>query len=422
MTTVITCTTCQTEINVEQLLAEKITNQLRAQLQDEQKRRDDVHADREQKLNERIREYARQQKDLEKEVNERVKAKENDLRTRLRQQLEAEQAQTVKGLQDEVQRKSGQIKDLQKKELSLLKLETELAEKQAGIELQVAKKVAEERTAIEARARQAEQESQLFKLREKDELLDSMKKKFEDMQRRMEQGSMQTQGEVMETAIEELLTAHFPHDDVEPVAKGLNGADVILSVNTRMGRSCGRIVFESKRTKAFNYAWLTKLLDDQQRHGGEVAVLVTEVMPKELTQFGPLQGVWVCSYREVAALTAVLRESLFRMADVRSAHENRGEKMQLVYDYLISSQFQQQISATVRTYTEMQQQLEKEKRQAIKAFKIREKQLETVVMNTVQVFGAFKGIVGKELVDFDEPELAPADEMLMLDETESQTA
>jgi len=204
---------------------------------------------------------------------------------------------------------------------------------------------------------------------------DDQKKLAEEMRRKAEQGSMQLQGEVQELALEELLRASFPFDEISEVGKGVRGADCIQTVRNNFGQECGRIIYESKRTQSFSPDWIEKLKADMRSQGATLAVIVTQTMPRDMNCFGEKNGVWICSFSEVKALTYVLRDGIIRIFNASRSQENKGDKMQLLYNYLTSGEFSEQWKAIREGFLSMKQSIQKERDMMEKLWKSREKQL-----------------------------------------------
>jgi len=286
----------------------------------------------------------------------------------------------------------------------------------------VQKKLLEERNQMAQQIRKEESErtqlketEYLLRMKELEKQLEDQRKLAEEMKRKAEQGSMQLQGEVQELLLEELLRDHFPFDTVSEVGKGVEGADCMLTVQNRLGQESGRIIFESKRTKAFNNGWIEKLKNDMRARQADVAILVTAVYPKDMNCFGERDGVWICSFSEVIALTSALRHTLLRVAETRKAEENKGDKMHLLYGYLTGTEFRQQIETIVEGFISLKNSITKERVQMEKLWKEREKQLEKVLLSTSGMYGSIKGIAGASigsipLLDSGETDTGPADE------------
>jgi len=303
----------------------------------------------------------------------------------------------IKSLQEENEKRKTENKNLKEKEVALLRRENELKEKQEDMGLQIEKQMLERQKEIEDKARAKEREG--FEL-EKIKLLkqiDDNKKLAEEMKRKAEQGSMQLQGEVQELALEELLSKIYPFDRIQEVPKGVRGADSIQTVINTMQQECGTIVYESKRTKNYSNDWIDKLKQDQITCKADIAVLVTEAYPSDMDRFGEKNGVWLCGFHEVKSLSFVLREMLIKTHSIKLSQENKGDKIELLYNYLTSTEFVQNIKRIVENYDAMLTQLNSEKKAMTKIWATREKQIWVVQENISALFGSIKGIAGKEL-------------------------
>ena len=229
------------------------------------------------------------------------------------------------------------------------------------------------------------------------------------MKRKQEQGSMQMQGEVQELAIEEWLAAQFPLDTIEEIKKGARGGDCIQVVNTRSRQNCGKIYYESKRTKDFQPSWIEKFKADMREKGADIGVLVTEAMPSDFDRMGIKDGIWICTYEEFKGLCAVLRESMLQISLAVSSQENKGDKMHMLYDYLTSNTFRMQVEAIVEGFSTMKNDLESEKRSMQRIWKQREKQIDKVTTNTIDMYGSIKGIAGNAIQSVRALELTGSD-------------
>jgi hypothetical protein len=218
------------------------------------------------------------------------------------------------------------------------------------------------------------------------------------------------QGEVQELAIEEWLAAQFPLDSIGEIKKGARGADCLQIVNTRSRQNCGKIYYESKRTKDFQAGWIEKFKADMRDKGADVGVLVTEAMPSTMDRMGIVDGVWVCSYQEFKGLCAVLRESVIQLSLAISSQENKGDKMHMLYDFLTSNTFRMQIDAIVEGFTTMKSDLESEKRSMQRIWKQRDKQIDKVLINTTDMYGSIKGIAGNAIQSVKALELGGGEE------------
>ena len=393
----IKCPNCGHEFEIEEALSGKIEAHYKAEYEKK-------ISEQSEKFNEEKRKIKqeKEQLDLQKEKQDELLKLEVDRQLKKQRQKIEKQAnesveEEIKSLQEENKKRKAENKSLKEKEISFLKREAELVEKQEDLSLQMEKDLLERQKEIEDKGRAKERQS--FEL-EKVKLLKQIednKKLAEEMKRKAEQGSMQLQGEVQELAIEELLERSYPFDKIEEVAKGVRGADSIQTVINSSQQECGLIVYESKRTKSFANDWIDKLKQDQITCKADIAVLVTEVLPADMDRFGEKDGVWICGFHEVKSLSFVLREMLVKTNSVKMAQENKGDKMELLYHYLTSNEFVQNIKRIVENYDGMINQLNSEKKAMNKIWAIREKQIWVVQENVSALFGSIKGIAGNSL-------------------------
>lgn len=311
----------------------------------------------------------------------------------------------MKDLAEQVKEKDRLLGDFREKELAIRKERRKVEEERKALDLEIARKLDGERKRIEEEAVKRLAEEHRFKDAEKDKLIKDMQKQVGDLKRRAEQGSMQVQGEVMEVGLEKLLKDGFPSDRVERVLKGVKGADVIQVVVDESGVECGKIAWESKRTKAWSDGWLRKLKDDAGKVKADVAALVSEVLPKGVRGFGFVGGVWVLDYGSVVPLATALRMSLIGLAKVKLARVGKAEKMEVLYAYLSGAEFRNRVEAIVESFSAMREDLEREKRAMGKIWAKREKQIERVVENTVGMYGDLEGIMGRGMPRIESLEL-----------------
>jgi hypothetical protein len=215
-----------------------------------------------------------------------------------------------------------------------------------------------------------------LRIKELEKQRDDQKKLADEMKRKAEQGSMQTQGEVQELLLEEMLRTAFPFDMITEGGKGVRGADCIQTVRNAFGQECGKIIFESKRTKDFAIDWIDKLKTDMRSQGADVAVIVTQALPKDMSSFGEKDGIWICSFAEAKAVVAMLRDAVIRIFNASKSQDNKGDKMNLLYDYLTSREFAEQWKAIREGFLSMKLSIQRERDAMEKMWKAREKQLE----------------------------------------------
>ena len=393
----IQCPNCGHNFDVEEALSGKLEAHFKAEY--------------EQKVAEQAQKFNVQKLALEKAKKdfEEKREKENELfkkkldeslakeAKKIEQQTLESFQQQLKALEEDNEKKKAENRKLKEQEINLLKRENELKEKAEEMTITIEKQLLEKQKEIENKARAKERESfELEKIKLLKQIEDN-KKLAEEMKRKAEQGSMQMQGEVQELALEELLRSTYPFDEIKEVPKGVRGADSIQMVRNASQQVCGSIVYESKRTKNFANDWIDKLKQDQVQCKADIAVIVTETFPSDMDRFGEKNGVWICGFHEVKSLSFVLREMLIKMNSVKSAEENKGDKMELLYNYLTSNEFVQNIQRIVENYDGMLDQLNKEKKAMMKMWAQREKQIWVVQENVSSLFGSIKGIAGNAL-------------------------
>jgi hypothetical protein len=395
----IKCPNCGTVIDVQDILSHQLEEEIKQKYQSQLAEEKKKYASEFEALNKakEIFEQAKKQENelfkerLDKSVKEGMKEAEQ----KLKQKLQEEQADQFKSLQQELNEKSEQVKELNRSKAEIEKLKREKSELKEAAEAEAQKKLNEILITEKDKIRKVEEERNELRFKEMQKQLEDQKRLTEEMKRKQEQGSMQLQGEVQELAIEEWLSVQFPLDTIEEIKKGARGGDCIQIVNTRTRQNCGSIYYESKRTKDFQPSWIEKFKADIRLKGSSVGVLVTEVMPTGMDRMGLKDGIWICNYEEFKGLCAVLRQSIVEINNVSNAQENKGDKMHLLYDYLTNNTFRMQVEAIVEGFSSMKEALESEKRAMQRIWKEREKQIDKVITNTVDMYGSIKGIAGK---------------------------
>jgi hypothetical protein len=399
---------------MEEAVSEQYKKDLRDQMIEFTRKKDDEFQKKTRELSKQLIE---QEEVFRKKMTEEKKIIQQSLEENIRKDLHGDFENRLAILQQSNEEQQEKLKAARQKELEFLQKEKLLNDKEAELELSLQRQLQEERTRIaEEIRRQEEQKSQSretdfqFRLKELEKQLEDQKKLAEEMKRRADQGSMQLQGEVQELALEKLLQAAFPFDKVEPIGKGVRGADCMLSIRNPSGQECGKIIYESKRTKNFEADWVDKLKNDMRQQGAQVAILVTRVMPRDMNCFGEKNGIWICNFSEVKALTEVLRDGIIRIFQASRNQQNKGDKMQLLYDYLTSSEFSEQWKAIREGFSSMRMSIQRERDMMEKLWKTREKQLEKVLLNAAHIKGSMEGISGQD--DFNMNLIDDTDEIL----------
>lgn len=351
-----------------------------------------------------------QLKEMEKQVNERAKTwkkqQESEFEQRLQKETELVRKQTTEQLnvqlqlvKKETEEKTNMLMEMEKRELTLLQEKDKMEQREKNFEIEKEKFWLQKKAEAEAAIIKREQEMHDLKMKEKDTQLESMKKTIDDLKRKSEQGSMQLQGEAQELLLEQVLRENFPFDVINEVKKGAEGADCIQLVRNNAGKECGQIIYESKRAKNWKSDWIDKLKNDMRSKGAHVAVLVTSAFPKEMTGFGVKDGIWICSFGDVISMATLIRNHIVQLYEIQKREENKGDKMQMLYDYLTGIEFRGQLEAIVEGFKAMRDGITKERLQMEKIWKEREKQLDKVLLNTSGLYGSVKGIAGASVVN-----------------------
>ena len=316
----------------------------------------------------------------------------------------------MKDKDEQLKEKTEQLKTAQTREIELRRKTREIEEREENQKLEMERILDEERRKIKEETSAKVEEEYRLKERQKDLQLDSMRTQIEDLKRKAEQGSQQAQGEALELELEDLLRQKFPYDAIEPVPKGMKGADVLQMVNNALGQHCGTIIWESKRTKNWSNDWITKLKDDQRAAKADVAVITSIALPKDSECICDNEGVWVTDYSSCIGLASALRQGLMDVAKARSAQVGKSEKMEIMYNYISGPEFRRRVEAFVEPFLEMQKDLAKERRAMEKLWAKREKQIDRVLLGTAGLYGDLEGIVGAALPGVEMLELSSAAE------------
>jgi hypothetical protein len=220
---------------------------------------------------------------------------------------------------------------------------------------------------------------------------------IKELQRKLEQGSQQLQGEIQELTLEMLLKKEFPQDEIREVPKGTRGADIVQIIKTNTTNTCGTIIWESKNTKNWDKSWLQKLKDDQRRLKADIAVIVSRVLPENIKSFGFSDGVWMCDIHSVIGLAHALRQQIVQVYRARAVNNDRAEKAEIVYNYLTSNEFKQRIEVLVEYFKDRREKLEKEKAYFLKKWQEEEKSIGRIIESAAGIYGDLQGLVGSAL-------------------------
>jgi hypothetical protein len=404
----IICPKCKAEIKLTESLAAPLIESIRREYEERLSKKDTDIAKREAALREQEETLSKAKETLDSQVaeklgQERIKiAAEEARKAKLALATDINQkSREIIDLQEILKQRDEKLGEAQKAQAELLRKERELDDAKREMELTIEKRVQEELGTVREQAQKMAEDQLKLKVMEKEQTISSMQKQIEDLKRRADQGSQQLQGEVQELELEELLRTKFPRDTIEPVPKGEHGGDVIQRVIGPFGQSCGTILWESKRTKNWSDGWLTKLREDQRAAKAEVAVIVSQVLPKEVQTFDLLDGVWVTHPRAALPVATTLRHTLIEVTCSRQASEGQQTKMDMIYQYLTGPRFRQRVHAIVEAFSSMQEDLDKEKKAITKQWAKREEQIERVMRATVGMYGDLQGIAGKSLQEIE---------------------
>ncbi len=391
------CPNCNTQISIDAVLTQQIESKIKKEFEAAQHIKEQALAEKEKALQTQAVQLIENQKALEASVNTKVSEQVAAEKIRLHKeaQLEAAREQNAKTamLEEELKNKDTKLLEAQKKELELRREKIKLADEKQAFELEKIRQLEEAKIVIaEEASKRATEEQQNVIAQLRKQLTDATKAK-DDLARKLEQGSQQLQGEVLELALEEILKAEFPFDEIIPVPKGVTGADIVQKVFDRTGRLCGQIIWESKQTKAWSEGWISKLKDDQRTIKADVAVIISAVLPENVKGFAFRDGVWICDIKLSLALAASLRINLESLTREKAMSVGKNEKMEFLYTYLTGVEFKQRVEAIVEAFNSMEEGLRKERIAYERIWAEREKQIKKVIANTVGMYGDLSGLV-----------------------------
>jgi hypothetical protein len=404
----ITCPNCKAEIKLTESLAAPLIAETRKNFEQQLARKEADFARREASLRQSQQELAKARETIDDEVNKRLRTERSAI-------VQAEAAKARLALTADMEQRDRQLAELQRHltdnnaklaaaqqaQLDVMRKSRELDDARRELELSVEAKVQESLADVREKAKVDAEQGLKSKLSEKEHQIVGMQRRIEDLLRKAEQGSQQTQGEAFELELESLLRSRFPRDLIEPVPKGEFGGDVLHRVLGHAGQLCGTIIWESKRTKTWNDNWLAKLRDDQRLAKADIALLVSSVVPKGIESFDIIENVWVSEPRFAIPLAIALRQSLIDVAGSRVAREGQQTKMELIYRYLTGPHFRHRIDAILEKFTDMKDDLDRERKVMTKLWAKREEQLNGVLDSTAGLYGDLQGIAGRAIPEIE---------------------
>jgi hypothetical protein len=408
----LTCPTCRTEIKLTESLAAPLIEDTRKRYEDRLARKEAEVAGREAAVRDQQAQVAAARDTIDAQVAAKVDEERSRIAVAEAQKAKRlvaidldHKAKEIADLNDVLRQRDAKLAEAQQAQADLIRKQRELDDAKREMDLTIQKQVQAELGAVRDQAKHEAEAALTLRVREKEEQIASMQRQIEDLRRKAEQGSQQLQGEVQELALEALLRQKFPRDAFEPVPKGEFGGDLIQHVVGPTGQVCGSMLWEAKRTKNWSDGWLAKVRDDQRAAKADVALIVSHALPKGLQTFDQIDGVWVTEPRCAVAVAIALRESLIALAAARLAGEGQHTKMELVYQYLTGPRFRHRIEAVVERFSDMQADLDRERKTMMRLWAKREEQIRGVVESTAGLYGDLQGIAGRTLLEIEGLEL-----------------
>lgn len=404
----VVCPQCKVEIKLTESLAAPLLESIRREYEQRLTQKDTDIAKREQALAERAQSLEKAQQTLEQQVAAKIELERGRIvaeeahkaKIALGGELD-QKTKEIHTLQDILKQNNTKLAEAQKAQADVIRKQRELDDARRELDLTIEKKVQADLGAEREKAKKEAEEELKLKVMEKDQTITAMQKQIEELKRRAEQGSQQLQGEVLELELEALLAAKFPRDSIQPVPKGEFGGDVLHRVFGPANQICGTILWESKRTKNWSDAWLPKLREDQRAAKAEIAVIISQALPKDIETFGFIDGVWVADPKVALPVAMSLRHTLIEVACTRQASEGQQTKMEMVYGYLTGPRFRQRVQAIVEAFSSMRDDLDREKKAITRQWAKREEQIDRVMNATVGMYGDLQGIAGKTLQEIE---------------------
>ena len=404
----IICPQCKTEIKLTESLAAPLLADVKRQFEQRLAQKDVDMAKREQSLNERAESIEKTKTNLDQQIAAKLQQERGRIAAEEQQKAKMvlgndlnQKVKEIGTLQEVLKQRDAKLAEAQQAQAELIGKQRELDDAMRELELTIAKRVQADLGSERDKAKKEAEDELKFKVMEKDQTITAMQRQIEELKRRAEQGSQQLQGEVQELELEALLTAKFPRDTIQPVPKGEFGGDVLQRVVGPLNQICGTILWETKRTKNWSDGWLPKLREDQRTAKAEIAIILSQALPKEVDTFGFIDGVWVADPKVALPVALSLRQSLIEVAAARQASEGQQTKMEMVYGYLTGPRFRQRVQAIVEAFSSMKEDLDREKKAITRQWAKREEQIDRVMQATVGMYGDLQGIAGRTLQEIE---------------------
>lgn len=399
------CPKCNSEFVLESAhISAQFEANIRKDLSEEIQKREQELSDQQKMFKKLSQEFEKEKQDFSQLIDEKVsnqmKSREEFLKDSIRKQIQEEKEAQLAELESELQRKSAQLIELNQTKAKLQQLSREMEEKEAAIHLkmetELTNRLSEMKSSVK---RQIELESEL-RLKEKQNVIDSLKQKLQDATQRIEQGSMQMQGEMMELTVEEILRETNPTDYIEEVKKGVNGFDARQTIQFN-GNAIGSIGYEVKNTKSWSNGFIDKIKTDNLTAKCDLLVIVSKTLPKEMDgqRFKLVNGVWVTSIHHLADLSTLLRFGLLKVHQQRITQQNGDSKAHMLYAFLTSQECQALFNSMMDGLKKLEELNDEEEKKLQTLFKKRKKQLEQLMNHFISYYGTMKGISEDSIQD-----------------------
>ncbi len=400
----IVCPNCSHEIKLTESLAAPLIEATRKKFQEQLSAKDADISKKEESLRVQQEQLARDRESIEDQVSTRLKAERSQIaavETKKAREAAATELETknkeLTELQQVLAENNQKLATAQQAQADLIRKQRELDDAKRELELTIEQRVQASLADVHVKARQEAEDFLKAQVSQKDLQIAAMNRTIEELKRKADQGSQQTQGEALELELEALLKSKFPLDLIEPVGKGEFGGDVVQRVNGSLGQAAGVILWEFKRTKNWSDGWLAKLREDQRNAKADIALIISQTLPKDVETFDLIDGVWVAHPRCAVPVAVALRQSLIELAGARSAQQGQQTKMELMYQYLTGPRFRQRLEGIVEKFDELKEDLDKERKFMNRIWSKREGQIQSVIETTVGMYGDLQGIAGKAL-------------------------
>jgi len=397
----IICPNCETEIALSDALSEQFEEKIQSRLKSELSKKEKDFALRMKEIEARDKKVTQIKENMDAEIE----AKVNEERTKIKESEEENAKKKVsleiQDLKTELEEKNEELEEAQKNELKLRERERKLESDKRAFELKMKRQLGEEKDKMEKDIKEALSQEYILQIGDYQKKIDSMTQQINDLKQKAEQGSQQAQGEVLELKLEEILKDQFPYDNIIPVSKGARGADVIHEIYNDSGNLCGKILWESKRTKTWSNKWIDKLKEDQRKEKAEIAVILSLALPNDINGFQMVDGIWITEYKSLLGLATALRLNLIELDKTRVANIGKGQKVDMLYNYLSGPEFKGRVESIVEVFKVLSSDLESERIAITKMWAKREKQIQKMIEDTAGMYGDLQGIIGASIPEIE---------------------